>query len=657
MSTEVKHDSDGFLIGDLVESSDEMLETQQTGIGVLRGIRRDVSSIARALGASARTGSHDVRPTSEPAGRGTAVAMNPRNIGAQVAAAVTRSRGADGRFNAASAPLSRSTIKTVAEESRKVAVASGSRDLRTGRFGPGGSKGDAQDSEGGSGYLADKLGKAADAFKGAATGAENIDPSITALSEVKAVLEPFGRGAFALFGRNPEKKKERWYSRFLAALNKRNDPTVTAGGESGGGGGMLATMFRLFGPLVAGIGPAIMAGLGLTAAGGIGAFIGSKVYEWLDRVGIATKIFDTFDAVKDWFKGKFDQVGKAVQEAKDNYNAGVNQGLGVGGSNNAHRQMEAGGAGIQPSGSIAESAGRVVGSWKRGSAYMAGRGGRNVAENRALQTGADYKAGNIGGLDDAQTRALVASTALTESAGGKLGVVNSAGYMGRYQAGAGWLADAGHIKGGSESVKAAMAKDGFKNEYKWGESGGMTRFLKDDANWNGGMNYNRYLSSAETQDAAFKTNSDSAYAAMMKRGTITASTPPEQVAGLLKARHLSGMGGANAVAKGGTGPADANGTTPRKYYDDVASDKNGFLSAYSSKTATVGAAPAMVPVSVPPSVPVRLPASPEVAIPPPSGSDNGKAVATAAREPIGQNMADRQIAHIVSGGIGATGGW
>lgn len=656
MSTEVKHDSDGFLIGDLIESSDEMLETQQAGIGVLRNIRRDVSSIARALGASARTGSQDVRPTSEPAGRGTAVAMNPRNIGAQVAAAVTRSRGADGRFSAASAPLSRSTIKTVAEESRKVAVASGNRDLRTGRFGPGGNKGDAPDSEGGRGYLADKLGKAADAFKGAATGAENIDPSITALSEVKAVLEPLGRGAFALFGRNPEKKKERWYSRFLAALTKRNDPTVVSGGE-GGGGGMLAAMFRLFGPLVAGIGPAIMAGLGLTAAGGIGAFIGSKVYEWLDKAGIATKIFDTFDAVKDWFKSKFDQVGKVVQDVKDSYNAGVNQGMGTAGSNNAHRRMEAGGAGASPSGSIAESAGRVVGSWKRGSAYMAGKGGRNVAENRALQTGADYKAGNIGGLDDAQTRALVASTALTESAGGKLSVVNGAGYMGRYQAGAGWLADAGHIKGGADSVKAAMAKDGFKNEYKWGESGGMTKFLKDDANWNGGMNYNKYLGSAETQDAAFKTNSDSAYASMMKRGTITASTPPEQVAGLLKARHLSGMGGANAVAAGGRGPADANGTTPRKYYEDVAGDKNGFLSAYSGKTATGGAAPAVVPASVPPSVPVRVPASPEVSIPPPSGTDKGRAVTPAAREPISQNMADRQIAHIVSGGIGATGRW
>jgi hypothetical protein len=80
----------------------------------------------------------------------------------------------------------------------------------------------------------------------------------------------------------------------------------------------------------------------------------------------------------------------------------------------------------------------------------------NIVARRAMETGADYKQGNIAGLDEAHTRALVASTAATESAGGKLDVVNSAGYMGRYQAGAGWLADAGLIKGGSAAVRAAM---------------------------------------------------------------------------------------------------------------------------------------------------------------------------------------------------------
>ena len=63
---------------------------------------------------------------------------------------------------------------------------------------------------------------------------------------------------------------------------------------------------------------------------------------------------------------------------------------------------------------------------------------------------------------------------------------------------------------------------------------------------------------------------------------------PESIAGLLKARHIAGMGGALTVAKGGSGASDSNGTSARKYYDDVAKDKNGFLSAYTGG-ATVAA--------------------------------------------------------------------
>jgi hypothetical protein len=47
--------------------------------------------------------------------------------------------------------------------------------------------------------------------------------------------------------------------------------------------------------------------------------------------------------------------------------------------------------------------------------------------------------------------------------------------MGRYQAGASWLADAGLIKGGGDAVKSAMKADGFSREYDWGKSGGMTK--------------------------------------------------------------------------------------------------------------------------------------------------------------------------------------
>ncbi|MGM3190622.1 N-acetylglucosaminidase [Dickeya dadantii subsp. dieffenbachiae] len=209
--------------------------------------------------------------------------------------------------------------------------------------------------------------------------------------------------------------------------------------------------------------------------------------------------------------------------------------------------------------------------------------GKTGTVQRALATGAAYKQGDIAGLDDAHTRALVASTAATESAGGKLDIRNSAGYLGRYQAGASWLADAGLIAGGANAVIAAMKADGFTNEYKWGKSGGMTRFLKNKNNWKNGLDYDKYLSSAEVQDTAFKTNSDKAYKQLLKEGTIKPNMSQDEIAGILKARHIGGIGGARKAAKGIEGAKDANGTSALKYKNDLAAG-NVFIESYQSET-------------------------------------------------------------------------
>jgi len=311
-----------------------------------------------------------------------------------------------------------------------------------------------------------------------------------------------------------------------------------------------------------------------------------------------------------------------------------------------------------------------------------------VAVRRSMETAADYRQGNIAGLDNAHTRALIASTAETESSGGKLDVVNSAGYMGRYQAGAAWLADAGLLKGGAASVQAAMKADGFNNEWKWAQSGGMTRFLKNTSNWKEGLSYESYLASADTQDAAFKTNSDKTYRWLMSQNLIGESTSQAEIAGLLKARHISGHGGAKQVARGGTGPIDANGTSARKYYDDLASGSI-YIDAFSANKGFVlpreaiavapatarftsdvpvaappvlaptdiqaSVAPVSVSVSAPkiPSVPTvqSVPDAPPVIVPLP-GKDTGSpiSVVTVPVE-VGQDLRERGIAHVVTGGL------
>lgn len=409
------------------------------------------------------------------------------------------------------------------------------------------------------------------------------------------------------------------------------------------------------------------------------AGITTKAGEWLDSAkagldAVGKTLSDTGNAVNAWIESKTginvkENVGKAVDKVGEIAGAAwdkTKSAASTGWSAAKDYAAQAGAAALD--GVKATASALTPNTVKR--AYGAGMdavgkvGGMfKGAEARAHETGAAYSQGNIGGLDDAQTRALVASTALTESGGGKLDVVNKFGYAGRYQAGAGWLADAGLIKGGASAVKAAMKADGYSREADWGKAGGMTKFLKDDRNWNGGMTYDKYLASASVQDAAFKTNSDAAYQQMLKNGTITTKTSQSEVAGLLKARHLAGLGGAMAVARGGTGAVDANGTSAKKYFNDVALDTNRFDASYRAGTISAGALPLMASSGVLSPVPPTIPKAAEVrdpVTPLNSGAGAGRgAVNVMLPETVGQNVSDRGTAHVVTGGFGggASGVW
>lgn len=702
------HDSQGFLVGELLQSSRDMLEAQQANLAVWRGIHSDVRAIARALGVQRRSGGRRGGPgagstgggagaaggsgagggsgTRQPAGRGGAARAGGLPAGAR--------GGAGGTGGAGAGP---------GEAGARQTQTTGGRG-RVGRAGiPGGDTRPERDSlgrftggSGAGGGTSDRAdvnesGRLTDAIEKlglSVEGADRLDPTIAAMQEVRDAVSPLGRGLFSLFGQSAERKKEAWYKRLLRAITRKREPPPGAAAGAGAGGeavrsgsfmgtlmGELLPKVMLFmAPILMAVGGVILAGLSLLG----GVKLGQLIYKWLDDSGFMTKLFDAADAIKQafsdaagWLKQKYDAgrdavkntyqaaketVKNTVKNTVEDFKKGAQEQadpvkytppvLDQSGRNvNDPRRLDAlPAAELPPATSMAQRAGRLVGGAKRLFKKMSG-------QQLALETGADYSAGNIGGLSDAQTRALVASTALTESGGGKLGVINEAGYMGRYQAGAGWLAEAGLIKGGAKSVKDAMAKDGFTNEYKWGKSGGMTRFLKDDKNWTKGMNYKAYLGSAEAQDMAFKTNSDAAYKSLMANPRVRDKSP-ENIAGLLKARHIAGMGGALKVADGGTGAVDANGTSARKYYNDVAMDKDGFLATY-TRMPTVNAGAARIPhVAIPSAVPERIQPAPEAAIPTQLNSNKPVPVNVSMRESIGQDVGDRGIAHVVSGGLG-----
>lgn len=190
----------------------------------------------------------------------------------------------------------------------------------------------------------------------------------------------------------------------------------------------------------------------------------------------------------------------------------------------------------------------------------------------AVATAQAYHQDNIAGLDDAMTRRLVASTVMTESNGGNLTITNKQGYVGRYQAGAGWLADAGYV----DKDKLAKAMDGYKSEWAWASKGHMTEFLNDPSNWKNGLSLEKYKASAELQDDAFRINSGKAYNQAVKNGVLHADDSPEKIAGFLKARHIAGYGGAVAAATGGRVMRDSNGTSNYDYMHDITRNRDGL---------------------------------------------------------------------------------
>lgn len=196
-----------------------------------------------------------------------------------------------------------------------------------------------------------------------------------------------------------------------------------------------------------------------------------------------------------------------------------------------------------------------------------------MADNRlkAVATAQAYDQGNIATLDDAMTRRLIASTVLTESYGGDLNPINRLGYVGRYQAGAAWLVDAGYMN--LDRYREARAS---MSDRDWERGGGQLRFMQDARNWTGGLNFEQYMASDDLQDRAFRINCNRSYRQAVNNGLLNEDSSPEQVAGFLKARHLSGYNGARNVIQGGRVIRDENGTSNYDYYHDITRNRDGL---------------------------------------------------------------------------------
>ena len=151
----------------------------------------------------------------------------------------------------------------------------------------------------------------------------------------------------------------------------------------------------------------------------------------------------------------------------------------------------------------------------------------------------------IGPLTNDQMTAYYAQIGKSES-GGKYDVVNSIGFVGKYQFGYPALIDGGYVKSSCKSNSQ------LNNPNNWIGKNGVSS-LQD------------WLNNGPEQEQAMCDYTQRNYNAMCKIGAVTKDQPPEDIAGMLAVSHLLGPGGAKKY-RNGTSGADAYGTTGETYF-------------------------------------------------------------------------------------------
>ncbi len=191
---------------------------------------------------------------------------------------------------------------------------------------------------------------------------------------------------------------------------------------------------------------------------------------------------------------------------------------------------------------------------------------------KAVATAEAYRQGTIASLDDATTRRLIASTVMNESHGGDLDATTRLGFVGRYRAGAEFLAEAGYLD--RDKLRAAM--EGHPSEWAWAKSGAMAAFLEDASHWNDGLSLDAYRQSPELQDRAFKRNAEKHYQRATEQGFLGEDEKPGRVAGFLKAAHIVGFNRARDALTGGRVHRDANGISNYDRIHDISRNGDGL---------------------------------------------------------------------------------
>lgn len=194
---------------------------------------------------------------------------------------------------------------------------------------------------------AESLSEAAGSLRAAGNAVEAVDPTVTAVREVgeviTPVLAPLGglvkAGLGRLFGRSESeevKQTRPWYKRILKELvelrrNSEGGPTAAEGGRSGLLMPLLTSVAGFAAPMLMGLLgaaiPLLLAGAGALLAGGIGWKIGEWINEkWGQQISDA--IWNTSEWIKEkwggtaeWFQSKWEGVTSTFDEVAGKFGA------------------------------------------------------------------------------------------------------------------------------------------------------------------------------------------------------------------------------------------------------------------------------------------------------------------------------------------------
>jgi len=169
----------------------------------------------------------------------------------------------------------------------------------------------------------------------------------------------------------------------------------------------------------------------------------------------------------------------------------------------------------------------------------------------------DYITNNLPPLSTAQIKKLMDEIGKSESSsvpGGKQNyrIINSKGYVGKYQFGYEALATLGYVKHFGLGDSRNRDNSNLNNNELWLNKNGL-KSLEDF-----------YKNTTVQENIMFK-NLEYSYNFLKKKNVISNTDPPEKIAGLLSAAHLGGIGGALQLATKGITASDGRKTT-QDYY-------------------------------------------------------------------------------------------